>query len=200
MDFGETFLAIVTGLGLSVACGFRAFIPLLVVSITAKTGNLELAEGFTWLGEWPALIAFSIAAVTETILYYLPVPALGSLVDIVDGPLVFMAGTVLSGSMFTDMDPLLQWSLAAIAGGGSAELLHLGMAVLSVASTVATFGFAPLISTAENAGAVAVPILVILEPVFTLFLFLALLGVTAFAIRKWIVKRRRMPAQTPHSL
>ena len=40
----------------------------------------------------------------------------------------------------------------------------------------------------------------ILEPVFTLFLFLALLGVTAFAIRKWIVKRRRIPAQTSHSL
>ena len=200
MGFGETFLAILTGLGLSVACGFRVFIPLLVTSIAAKTGNLELAEGFTWLGEWPALIAFSVAAVTESILYYLPVPALGSLVDIVDAPLVFIAGTVLSASMFTDMDPLLQWSLAAIAGGGSAEVLHGGTAALRAS----TAGYNPLLSVSEDAGAVITPILAIFLPVLIVFLFLVLLVGAAFAIkfainrlsaiREWIFKRRRMPA------
>ena len=74
------------------------------------------------------------------------------------------------------------------------ELLHGAKTVLRVASTVATFGFAPLLSTAENAGAVTVSILAILFPVSILFLFLVLLGVTAFVIKKWIVKRRRMPA------
>lgn len=212
MDFGSTFLAILTGLGLSVACGFRVFIPLLVTSIAAKTGNLELAEGFTWLGEWPALIAFSVAAVTESILYYLPVPALGSLVDIVDAPLVFIAGTVLSASMFTDMDPLLQWSLAAIAGGGSAETLHVGTAGLRAP----TAGYNPLLSVSEDAGAVTTPILAIkflhmIPPEFIVFLLLVLLVVAVFAIkfainrlrairnrlsaiREWIFKRRRMPA------
>ena len=53
MGFGETFLAILTGLGLSVACGFRVFIPPLIASIAAQTGYLELAESFQWLGEWP---------------------------------------------------------------------------------------------------------------------------------------------------
>ena len=190
MDFGDTSLAILTGLGLSVACGFRVFIPLLVTSIAAKTGNLELAEGFTWLGEWPALIAFSVAAVTESILYYLPVPALGSLVDIVDAPLVFIAGTVLSASMFTDMDPLLQWSLAAIAGGGSAEVLHGGTAALRAS----TAGYNPLLSVSEDAGAVITPILAIFFSLFILFLFSALLVGTAFVIKKWMVKRRRIPA------
>lgn len=51
MDFGDTFLAILTGLGLSIACGFRVFTPMLGGSIAAKTGYLELTEGFTWLGE-----------------------------------------------------------------------------------------------------------------------------------------------------
>ena len=204
MDIAETSLGILTGLGLSVACGFRVFIPLLVASIAAQTGNIELAESFTWLGEWPALIAFSVAAVTETILYYLPVPALGSLVDIVDGPLVFMAGTVLSGSMFTDMDPLLQWSLAAIAGGGSAEMLHAETAVVRAT----TAGYNPLLSVSEDAGAVITPIVAIFLPVLIVFLFLVLLVGAVFAIkfainrlnairnrlsaiREWIFKRRR---------
>ena len=175
MGIAESFFGILTGLGLSVACGFRVFIPLLVTSIAAQTGYVELGEGFTWLGELPALIAFSVAAVTETILYYLPLPAIGSLVDIVDGPLVFIAGTVLSGSMFTDMDPLLQWSLAAIAGGGSAEILHGGTAALRAS----TAGYNPLLSVSEDAGAVITPILAIFFSLFILFLFSALLVGTA---------------------
>ena len=54
------------------------------------------------------------------------------------------------------------------------ELLHGAKTVLRVASTVATFGFAPLFSTAEDGGAVTVAILAILLPVFVLFLFLVL--------------------------
>ena len=193
MDNAETFLVILTGLGLSVACGFRAFIPPLVLSIAAQTGNIELAEGFRWLGEWPALIVFSVATVAEIIGHHVPV--IDNMLDIVEAPLVFVAGTVLSASMVTDMNPFLQWSLAAIAGGGSAELLHLGMASLRGTSTVATAGLGNfLLSTAENGGAVTVSILAILLPVSVLFLFLVLLGVTAFAIKKWIVKRRWMPA------
>ena len=193
MDFGDTFLAILTGLGLSVACGLRVFVPLLVASIAAQTGNIELAEGLTWLGEWPALIAFSVATVCETILFKFPVIA--EMLDVVEAPLPAIAGTVLSASMVTDMDPLLQWSLAAIAGGGSAELLHLGTASLRGISSAATGGMSePLFSTAEDAGAVSVPILAILFPVSVLFLYLALLCVTVFGIKKWIVKRRRIPA------
>ena len=103
MDIGETFLAILTGLGLSVACGFRVFIPLLVFSITAKTGNFELAEGLQWLGEWPALIVFSVATVCEIIVYYFP--GIDHIVDMVDAPLAVVKGTVLSASMITDISP-----------------------------------------------------------------------------------------------
>ena len=194
MDFGATFLAILTGLGLSVACGLRVFMPMLVTGIAAQTGNLELAEGFTWLGEWPALIGLSVAAVCEIIVYYVPVPGIDNLVDMIEAPLKVVAATVLSASMDTNMDPFLQWSLAAIAGGGSAGLVSFDTFVLRGISSVFTLGVGnPLFSTAENAGAVTVPILAILLPVSILFLPV-LLGVTAFVIKKWIVKRRRQPA------
>ena len=198
MDFGSTFLAILTGLGLSVACGLRVFMPMLVTGIAAQTGYVELGEGFIWLGELPALVAFSIATMCEFILFKFPVIA--EMLDVVETPLAAIAGIVLSASMGTDMDPLLRWSLVAI-GGGSAGALHLGTAGLKGISSAATVGMSvPLFSTAEDAGAVIISILAILLPVSILFLFPVLLGIAAFVIRKWIIKRRRQPAQTPHSL
>ena len=193
MDFGDTFLAILTGLGLSVACGFRVFFPPLVVGVAAQTGNLELAESFQWLGEWPTLIALSVAAVCDFIGH--EIPAIDDMLNVVEAPLAAIAGTILSASMFTDMDPLLQWGLAAIAGGGSAETLHLSRTFLKGGLNVTTFGLStPLVSMLEDAAAIALPILVILLPVSVLFIFPVFLGVTAFAIKKWIVKRRQVPA------
>lgn len=217
MDFGDTFLAILTGLGLSASCGFRVFIPPLIVSIAAQTGNLELSDGLAWLGEWPALIALSIAAVVEVILYLVPV--VGDLpMDVIEAPLAFVAGTVLANPLFTDMDPFLQWGLAAIAGGGSAGTLHIatmGGRAITAGSTVAMgnipysiaedgiAGILPILVNfgAAEAGATGIlpilAILAILVLVFVLFLFVVLLCVAVFTIKKmvkWIVNRRQAPA------
>ena len=51
--------AICTGLGLAAACGFRVFVPLLVLSLAARYGDLRLVEGFDWIGSLPALVCFS---------------------------------------------------------------------------------------------------------------------------------------------
>ena len=177
MDFVETTLGILTGLGLAVACGFRAFVPPLILSIAAYTGNIELGEGFQWFGELPTMIAFSVASVGEIIITL--IPGIVNVVDAIEAPLVFVAGTVLSASMVSDMDPLLQWGLAAIAGGGSAELLHIETGALRVAT-----GDNPLFSIAEDAGAVFVPILAILFPVLIIVFFLVLVVGTVFVFKK----------------
>ncbi len=214
MDYGDTFLAILTGLGLSAACGFKVFIPPLVVSIAAQTGNLELAEGLTWLGEWPALIALSIAAVVEVTFYL--IPALGDLpMDVIEAPLAFVAGTVLANPLFTDMDPFLQWSLAALAGGIPAETLHIAKMSGRLATTASTGGMGNIpYAIAEDGIAAILPILVgfgaaeagtagilpilasfgvdksdltilaILVLVFVLFFVVALLCIPVFVIKK----------------
>lgn len=223
MDYGDTFLVLLTGFGLSAACGFQVFIPPLIVSIAAHTGNLELTEGLAWLGEWPAVITLSVAAVLDSIAHKISV--IDRMLVSVEAPLVAVAGTILSASMVTDMDPLLQWGLAAIAGGGSSEAIHLSKSsiksplsmasddTLSIAEVIAEeVGFGGpklLVSIAEDATATALPILAILFPVFTAFivvLILVLLVVTAFMvrkwivkIRKWIVKRRQKPVEATHS-
>jgi hypothetical protein len=69
----DTILAISLGIGLSAASGFRLFVPMLGLSIAVMTGYLEPAEGFAWIGSWPALIAFGGGhPVLEIGVYYIP--------------------------------------------------------------------------------------------------------------------------------
>ena len=62
----EALLSICVGLGLAAACGFRVFVPLLITSIAAHSGHLQLASSFDWVGSTPALVTFSLAGSTAT--------------------------------------------------------------------------------------------------------------------------------------
>lgn len=195
----ETLWGITIGLGLSAACGFRVFLPPLVAGIAAKAGYLNLAEGFQWLGSSPALIAFGVAATCEILAYY--IPWVDNALDAIAGPAAVIAGTVLSASMVGDLSPLSKWSLALIAGGGSAGLLHAATACLRGGSTLTTGGLSnPLLSTMEAGGAVTFSLLAILSalwPAIALVLLFLALGVIALAIRKWSAKCR--PTSVPPS-
>jgi hypothetical protein len=66
----QTLLSLFVGVGLAAACGFRVFVPLLVMSAAAQAGHLSLAPGFEWIGTKPALIAFAAATVLEVLGYF----------------------------------------------------------------------------------------------------------------------------------
>ena len=156
-----------------------------MVSLAAFTGHLELSEGFEWLASYPAVIAFSAAVGCEIVGYY--VPWIDNALDAVAAPAAVVAGTVLSASMIHDVSPFVQWTFAVIAGGSSAGLFHTATAILRGGSTLATGGLGnPLLSTVEMGSAVTVSVLAIMLPAATLFV---LLGLIAFAIKKWIVDR-----------
>ena len=57
----ETALSVCIGLGLSAACGFRIFVPLLLMSVAGRLEYLSLAPSFDWIASTPALIAFAVA-------------------------------------------------------------------------------------------------------------------------------------------
>lgn len=113
----ETFLSICIGVGLSAACGFRVFIPMLILSGASLFGNFELFESVAWLGSWPVFICLVIATVCEVLAYY--IPWLDNLLDSIASPMAVIAGALVSYSVFTDMPPWAHWGLAIIAGGGS---------------------------------------------------------------------------------
>src|SRR6187549_3877576 len=97
----ELLLSICVGLGLSAACGFRVFVPLLITSIAAHSGHLQLASSFAWIGSPAALTAFSLATALEIGGYY--VPWLDHFLDTVASPAAVVAGTVITASMVTDV-------------------------------------------------------------------------------------------------
>src|SRR5258707_766791 len=103
----DTIFSLLAGLGLSAACGFRVFVPLLVISIASLSGHLTLSPGFAWVGTWPALIAFATATALEVAGYY--VPWVDNLLDTVATPAAIVAGTIVTASMVSNMDPFMKW-------------------------------------------------------------------------------------------
>lgn len=159
----ETLLSVCLGLGLSAACGFRVFVPLLAVSLAARVGWLTLASELAWLAETPALIAFAVATLLEVIAYY--VPWLDNLLDSVSTPAAVVAGAVVTASVVTGIDPSLKWMLAIIAGGGVAGVVQSATVGGRLISSLTTAGMAnPVIASAELGTSVLLSILSILAP------------------------------------
>lgn len=177
----ETVLCIMLGVGLASACGFRVFIPPLVMSVAAMAGHLSLAPDFRWIGTWPALLAFATATALEIGAYY--VPWLDNLLDAVATPAAVVAGIVVSASVMTDVSPLMKWTLAVVAGGGAAGMVQAVTVKARALSSLFTLGTGNhVVSTAESAGAVAASGISILIPVFAVVVLagVALLGVLLF--------------------
>jgi hypothetical protein len=165
----DTLLGIIIGIGLSAACGFRVFVPLLGLSIASLSGYLTLSPGFEWIGSWPALIAVASATLLEIGAYY--IPWFDNAMDAVMTPAAIVAGSIVTASMAFDLSPFLKWSLAIIAGGGVAGLIQAGTAMLRGASSVATGGLGNfLIATAEAGGSILTTFLALIIPVVCLVL------------------------------
>ena len=160
----ESLVSIALGLGLSAACGFRVFVPLLIIGTAARLDYLTLSPGFSWMETTPALIAFGTATVLEVGAYY--VPWLDNFLDAVATPAAVIAGVLASAAVFVEMPPLLRWSLALIGGGSAAGLIQGATVLLRLKSLALSGGLTnPLVSTAELAGSTVTSVLAILLPI-----------------------------------
>src|SRR5699024_455650 len=68
----DLLLSIVIGFSLAAAAGFRVFVPLLVMSLAARAGQLELASGLDWIATDAALGVFAVATAVEVAGYCIP--------------------------------------------------------------------------------------------------------------------------------
>ncbi len=171
----ETLVGLSVGIGLSAACGFRVFIPLLLAALAAHTGHLHLSQDFAWIGSTTAVLAFGAATLLEIAAYY--IPWLDNALDSIASPAAVTAGTLMTASMITELDPFLRWSLAIIAGGGIAGAVQGGTVFSRSLSTTTTGGIAnPLLSTAELGSALITAVLAILLPLLAATLTLTLLA------------------------
>lgn len=183
----ETLTYVLLGLGLSAACGFRIFVPLLGMNIAHMTGHLTLAPGFEWMGSFPALIAFGTATLLETGAFYFP--WLDNLLDAVAAPAAVVAGTIITASQIGDISPFMKWTLAAIAGGGVSGTVHGGTAALRAASTATTGGFANfIVATLEWVVSAILTVLAIFIPVLC---FMLLIWIAYQMVKRIRILRRR---------
>jgi hypothetical protein len=137
----EPIAAVIVGLLLSLSAGVRITLPLLAVNLLAFNHEITLPDNVAWLGTEPTLIILSVACAAETLIHF--VPAAGTWIKAMATPLAFVAGTLLMAVPLGDKNPLYQWTLAAVLGGGAATLTHLGVTglrTLSAPVNVASLG------------------------------------------------------------
>lgn len=168
----EALLQIAIGIGLSAAAGFRILVPFLVMGIAAQGGYLKLAPEMAWIGSTPAIVAFGIAAALEVLVYFIPV--VDNFMDLIEVPAAAIAGTILTATVTSDLDPWLRWSLAAVAGGTVAGGTEALMGVTRLASTAVAgpVGNAA-VSSAELASSGILSILAIAVPILALIVIVA---------------------------
>lgn len=184
----DTVLSVLIGLGLAAACGFRVFVPLLIMSLAsrAEVGHLALGEHFAWIGSTPALIAFGAATVLEIAGYY--IPWVDNLLDAVATPTAIVAGVLVTASVMTaDVSPFLKWTLAVLAGGGTTAAFQGITAMVRHISSFTTGGLGnPVVATAEAGGSALLAVLAITLPILAFVLVVALLYV---GVRKLLFRR-----------
>ena len=186
----EIILALCLGITLSAAAGFRLFLPPLVMSIAALSGNLELSSGFAWVGTYPAVVALGIATVAEILAYYVPI--VDNLLDTIEIPTAVAIGTLLTAANLGDADPLFQWGIAAIAGGGTAGLIETFTAMTRAASTGMTGGTGNfLVATAEALSSGVLTILAFTVPFLAAALVIGLLIMAGVKLPRYIASWKR---------
>ncbi len=182
MDF-QTLLSLCLGLGLSAACGFRVFVPFLVMNLAARAGYLTLSGSFEWIASTPALIMFAVATVLEIGAYY--IPWLDNFLDTAATPIAAVAGVVATASVVTGLDPMIKWPLAVIAGGGIAGAVQATTVAARAASTLGTGGLGnPLVSSVEAGSSLVLTFLSLVLPL------LALAAVVVILLALWAIIRR----------
>jgi len=182
-------ISIALGVVLAAATGFRVFLPMLIMSGAAYTGHLSLDNSFAWLATPFALTMLGVAALVEVLAYY--VPGVDNLLDALATPAAFVAGTIVSAAVMTDLPPMAKWTAAVIAGGGTASLTQGVSTILRAKSTVVTGGLGnPVIATGELGGSVLLSLLALAAPLAAFAVVILLLWL-AFRL----IRRRRQGTQ-----
>ncbi|WP_422924875.1 DUF4126 domain-containing protein [Singulisphaera sp. PoT] len=180
----ETIIGLSMGIGLSAASGFRVFVPLLIMSLGMHLGYISPHESFRWVGSTPALVVLSVATAVEFLGYLIPM--VDHALDAMALPASAVAGTVLTAGAIAELDPFARYTLAIIAGGGTAAAMRSSLALGRGASTATTGGLAnPVLSVFEFFASIFVTIFAVLLPVFAVVcLFFVMLIILRWAYRR----------------
>ena len=186
MNLWHLIVAMCLGLGLAAACGFRVFLPPLLMGIFSRAELITLGDSWQWFSSDWAIALFGAAALFEIFGYF--IPWLDNLLDMIASPLAITAGTILTSASLNGIDPSLQWILALIAGVGVTGSVQASTVLVRGLSTATTGGLGnPIVTIIEDTMSVIVAITAILAPVLAIALLVAIF----FLLRRVIKGLRR---------
>lgn len=180
MDVVQTLLSLSLGLGLAAACGFRVFIPPLMMGVGSRLDLYKLEGSFVWVDDTWAIAIFAVATLLEIGGYF--IPWIDNLLDAVATPAAIIGGIfVTSASLEGELDPSAQWTLSVIAGGSVSGVIQLGTVATRAISTGTTGGLAnPIISLLEAVASILCILislfLVAIIPIVIIFLIWKSIG------------------------
>ena len=180
MDVVQILLSLSLGLGLAAACGFRVFIPPLMMGVGSRLDLYKLEGSFVWVDDTWAIAIFAVATLLEIGGYF--IPWIDNLLDAVATPAAIIGGIfVTSASLEGELDPSAQWTLSVIAGGSVSGVIQLGTVATRAISTGTTGGLAnPIISLLEAVASIMCILislfLVAIIPIVIIFLIWKSIG------------------------
>lgn len=189
----ETILGLCIGVGLSAACGFRVFVPLLVMSIATMMGWFEPSKGFEWLALPSVCLALAVATVCEVAAYY--IPWVDNALDTVATPAAMIAGTLTTMAVSSgEMSQFAGWAAAIIVGGGTAGVVQMSTVAARGVSTATTGGLGNfVVATGEWIGAILLSVSALLVPA----LVAVVVVIAVILAIRWIRHKKQEQAHSP---
>ncbi|MBI5649676.1 MAG: DUF4126 domain-containing protein [Chloroflexi bacterium] len=176
---------ILTAFGLSTASGLNAYIPLLIVALTARfTPLLKLNPPFDILANEWVIAALIVLLIIEMIVD--KIPAADTLNDLIQTFVRPTAGAILfaaSANVISDLHPII----AAILGLLLAFGVHATKTAARPVVTATTGGIGnPIVSLLEDVVSTILSILAIVFPI----VMAIFLGLLIALVARWILRRR----------
>jgi uncharacterized protein DUF4126 len=182
--------ALLTGLGLAAPAGLNAYLPLLILALSAHfTDQVRLTPPYDVLASWPVIVVLVVLLTIEIVVDKIPgVDHLNDLIQTVIRPLVG-AILMLAATGVVGLSPAIAIPVGLVAAGS----VHAAKASARPVVTLGSAGvFNPIVSVGEDVVATIASIVAIFLPLLVLVV-LALFVI--FVV--WAIFRRRSASSLP---
>ena len=182
-------MATLMGISLAAASGFRVFLPPFLLSLAARFNvvwflDIDLiGTQFEFFTSTLSIVVLGIATVAEFAAFY--APWVDSVLDTIATPASIVAGIAMTAIVLEGNDPIIQWTIAIVAGGGVAATIQSATVAIRGLSSTFTFGLGnPAVATSENVASVALTLIAILIPFLSAFFVLLIVALLLRMKRK----------------
>ncbi len=175
LHFWQLLASICLGIGLAAACGFRVFIPPLLLGIFYRAEFITLGEKWEWVASDLAILLLIIATLLEISAYL--IPWLDNLLDALATPTAIAAGTLITYiSIDGNIDPSINVILSLISGIGITGSIQFSTVLIRGLSSVSSGGLGNfIVSTLEFIISILLIISSIFLPVLTIIIVIILI-------------------------